>query len=1056
MLRFTPNNSQAGRLDFSANVRAVMSSVIAGQDGDPGQDGSAATVTVGSVTTLNPGDPATVVNVGTTNAAVFNFGIPPGADGTAGVEEFLDHGEVSSGTETLDRDVAIVHRIKATGNFALAVSNWPPNAVYGEILVEAADFGAHTVDLSIVDVYLTYDGNAPSFQTSGTDYFVLFTRDGGSTVTLAIKDYAPGTGSGDVTAASSFGTDNRLIRSDGTGKGVQSSGITIDDSNNMSGVGGGAFTAAITITAANPYFQLTDTDTNADCFVGGNNSTGSFELFADYFGEAANSAHNWFIDDASTVRMQLTTSSLNPGVSDSKSLGTSSVMWSDAFFASGAVVNFNNGDVTLTHSADTITLAGGMLVLPASGLQIGSSNPFSDSTGTLTLQNVDALDATTESTIEAAIDTLANLTSIQGVSFTFGAYAATLLNNANEAAFKAAVNLEAGTDFYSVSGANAAFQPLDSDLTAIAALTTTAAGRSALVITDPNVDRIMAWDDSAGGQVPIALADLTDEGSPATGDYLLIYGAEGDLRKADWSTLPSGGGGSGDVTAASTFGTDNTIIRADGTGKGVQTSLVVIDDTTGTIHTTTNDLGALGTTSIGWSDVHLATGALINVANGDAVITHSTGIFTVSTGDLRVTTAGTNAASVVTVGGTQELASKTLNASVGKGTWTASGTWTLPAFTLGGAVTGGSQNISALGTIGSGAITVTATSASSLAVGRQGATDPVLKVDASTGSVATGISITGAAAAGGVALAAISSGTNEALKIDAKGSGTITVGGTSTGAITLTRATTMSAALTYGGVTLSNAVTGTGNMVLATSPTLTTPVLGTPSSGTLTNCSGLPAAGLVASTSQAVGFGTIELGHASDTTIARSAAGLITVESVAVAMAGKQTIFIPASAMVARTTNGAAAGSAEMSSNKNMFKTLDFDTSTQEFAQFEVFFPKSWNLGTVTFLPLWSHASTTTNFGVVWALQGVARSNDDAGDVAFGTEQTSTDTGGTTNDIYMGPESSAITIAGTPAAGDSVQFQVKRVPSNGSDTMAIDARLHGIQLFLTTNAANDS
>ena len=46
--------------------------------------------------------------------------------------------------------------------------------------------------------------------------------------------------------------------------------------------------------------------------------------------------------------------------------------------------------------------------------------------------------------------------------------------------------------------------------------------------------------------------------------------------------------------------------------------------------------------------------------------------------------------------------------------------------------------------------------------------------------------------------------------------------------------------LTYGGVTLSNAVTGTGKMVLDTSPTLVTPALGTPTSATLTNATGLP------------------------------------------------------------------------------------------------------------------------------------------------------------------------------------------------------------------------
>lgn len=130
-------------------------------------------------------------------------------------------------------------------------------------------------------------------------------------------------------------------------------------------------------------------------------------------------------------------------------------------------------------------------------------------------------------------------------------------------------------------------------------------------------------------------------------------------------------------------------------------------------------------------------------------------------------------------------------------------------------------------TIGTSAIcasgpgVITSTAAIAFAVGRQGSTDPVLSIDASTVSVATGIKITGAAAGGGVALAAISSGINENLSIDAKGSGTITLGGTSTGAITLTRATTMSAALTYGGVTLSNSVTGTGSMVLSAGPTFT-------------------------------------------------------------------------------------------------------------------------------------------------------------------------------------------------------------------------------------------
>ena len=47
------------------------------------------------------------------------------------------------------------------------------------------------------------------------------------------------------------------------------------------------------------------------------------------------------------------------------------------------------------------------------GLKIGASIPFADNgSGALTLQNIDAIDATTETTLEAAIDTLTNLTQV--------------------------------------------------------------------------------------------------------------------------------------------------------------------------------------------------------------------------------------------------------------------------------------------------------------------------------------------------------------------------------------------------------------------------------------------------------------------------------------------------------------------------------------------------------------------------------------------------------------------------------------------------------------------
>ena len=50
-----------------------------------------------------------------------------------------------------------------------------------------------------------------------------------------------------------------------------------------------------------------------------------------------------------------------PATSDGVALGSASKMWSDLFLASGGVVNFNNGDVTVTHSSNTITVGGGNL-----------------------------------------------------------------------------------------------------------------------------------------------------------------------------------------------------------------------------------------------------------------------------------------------------------------------------------------------------------------------------------------------------------------------------------------------------------------------------------------------------------------------------------------------------------------------------------------------------------------------------------------------------------------------------------------------------------------------
>lgn len=172
---------------------------------------------------------------------------------------------------------------------------------------------------------------------------------------------------------------------------------------------------------------------------------------------------------------------------------------------------------------------------------------------------------------------------------------------------------------------------------------------------------------------------------------------------------------------------------------------------------------------------------------------------------------------------------------------------------------------------------------------------------------------------------------------------------------------------------------------------------------------------------------------------------------------GKQAIGVVAAA-IRPSVSGGAAPLAVIASAANQpdIATLDFDPTTIEYAQFAIPMPKKWNAGTITVRFRWSHAATTTNFGVVWAVQAVGVGDDDTIAVNFGTAQSVTDTGGTTNDLYISSETSAITVGGSPAKGDTVFFRVYRDATNGSDTMAIDARLHGVDVFVTTDADTDA
>ena len=183
--------------------------------------------------------------------------------------------------------------------------------------------------------------------------------------------------------------------------------------------------------------------------------------------------------------------------------------------------------------------------------------------------------------------------------------------------------------------------------------------------------------------------------------------------------------------------------------------------------------------------------------------------------------------------------------------------------------------------------------------------------------------------------------------------------------------------------------------------------------------------------------------------------GVLKSGSAAVKIAGKETIWVPASAMYPNTTNGCADLEQVELSNGPEIKTLDFDKDSDEFAQFAVAFPKSWNEGTVTFQAYFTADSTNTGT-VSWGLSGVAIADNDSINTAFGTQvaPTAKAHSGTANDLDVTAESGAVTIAGSPSTDEEVFFQISRDVSE--DSLTADAKLLGVKLFFTTDAANDA
>jgi hypothetical protein len=170
---------------------------------------------------------------------------------------------------------------------------------------------------------------------------------------------------------------------------------------------------------------------------------------------------------------------------------------------------------------------------------------------------------------------------------------------------------------------------------------------------------------------------------------------------------------------------------------------------------------------------------------------------------------------------------------------------------------------------------------------------------------------------------------------------------------------------------------------------------------------------------------------------------------------GQHTMWVPANVMEpAVTTAAATLNAVEIGTSLFAARTMDFATGADDFCYFGIQMPKSWDAGTLVCQFVWSATGTTGNT-VLWAIAATSLGDDEVLTTAFPTPTSpAADTNSTTADDIMVSAEVTVTVGSTPTAEDFVIFEVSRDVSG--DTLAEDARLHGIRIHYTTDAGSDT
>lgn len=189
-----------------------------------------------------------------------------------------------------------------------------------------------------------------------------------------------------------------------------------------------------------------------------------------------------------------------------------------------------------------------------------------------------------------------------------------------------------------------------------------------------------------------------------------------------------------------------------------------------------------------------------------------------------------------------------------------------------------------------------------------------------------------------------------------------------------------------------------------------------------------------------------------DTVVATPTLGVATVQAAIDELksrGGTGTLTLGAISFSPTLTNGASGiTQIETTTNKNNIEVADFLTATLSYISINIpAMPANWDGGTVTAVFKWTANSASTN-SVVWGIAGRSLGSGESIDLALGTAAEVTSANGGTYLENFSAATAALTLAGTPAAGERAQFRVYRKGS-GADNLAATARLIGVAIYYT-------